>query len=1219
MRSIITQRTTCNSAILSFFLILYTFICTTSQHIVDDVGNFTHYKKIRKTRVYTEDTREKQYADTSKSEELQRNGIDFIRECIDPLQIADTNNDQLLSNAEYVTFVDYLSSDILYPDFIDTPSFSDLPLPFVNNIFDLANDVCVRVFQLDSSTDVSTICGKPDNALDVTGIYQSDTDNINSIRKFYLYHICSNTKILINEYAPSAEPSAQPSLSRAPTISPGESATAEAPFMLSNTMGRNALDIMSSDRRRDIVNALRAVAVDVLVDVNAALAAAATRGLRLRGSSPGRRLTGTVNLEDAYLETMTDETCPSYVQDATARCQNVEGRVTVRVIDTDVTTAIALIEGGIQSGLGQNDLLRRIGFVMAPNPVVAPPGPVPTPTAVTEPAPSPTIRDMAPTTPVTLESGKLPTGAIAGIASGAVALGLFAGIALFINNQRQRGSKLRANNIESTFVTSNRLIEEGRGFGNLGAKAQNGKKRVQVSEFSSLSDGEDHDSSIFRADDPKGRTESSMDSSMESSSNAGSSGWSSSAGMSSLNTASVDSLEHGFVGVTSLARIGKESSIHSKYGGPYVIGDDGDGSNKSYHSDPLEDTTRNRSHLSRLELNNAIEAGNWAAVGATAALLASSESTSASKSLTSNSQSTLTSHERDSRSGGNSVDRARYAELDQLVAASDWEGVVLAAAKYEFESTGGSTNGSISTAGSSSKRGPAGDDSSYASANVSSIGDTSGSYASASEGLNRSNLSLNSNRTDSRSLGSMSGKSSIGTGAGSDSPRKIQRRAEIRLEVEELVRRVVPEEVDNVDEMMRQFRGREEELVETLRTMQERSIAQREREEMRRNAKREARKSVMKSGKTFQGSGGGELGKSLHGSLHGTGARTGLPPVGPRIGGKKNAGPAATTVTGIGVAAAGTAHRKGEADNNQSTNSSASDLSPNGLQQKQSGTDTSKSSPSDTTTASSKMSYNDRIEIERAIEEGDWDAVGAAAIKMGGSSVFSAGENDFASLDSSTIGSDDRESLTSGSKLSSTIGTSHRATELEKLIEKGDWTGVVAAAGSFSAADRHSLGSPHADQGIPTQVKSGSTSGSSSSWRNLFFSGESKIPFGSTNSIPTSSETDALKGRKTSQEEQDALAQADVWSKIARQSKDRGASGAKGASDAADWAISRSLTALQNADQQTTPKTTITKGNPILNESRPMVNPVIASSRRRNQRRKNGGSRSPRSSDGESF
>ena len=51
---------------------------------------------------------------------------------------------------------------------------------------------------------------------------------------------------------------------------------------------------------------------------------------------------------------------------------------------------------------------------------------------------------------------------------------------------------------------------------------------------------------------------------------------------------------------------------------------------------------------------------------------------------------------------------------------------------------------------------------------------------------------------------------------------KSRKKKSIREEVENLVRRVVPEEIDNVDEMMLQFKGREEELVETLRTMQQR-------------------------------------------------------------------------------------------------------------------------------------------------------------------------------------------------------------------------------------------------------------------------------------------------------------------------------------------------------------------------------------------------------------
>ena len=52
-----------------------------------------------------------------------------------------------------------------------------------------------------------------------------------------------------------------------------------------------------------------------------------------------------------------------------------------------------------------------------------------------------------------------------------------------------------------------------------------------------------------------------------------------------------------------------------------------------------------------------------------------------------------------------------------------------------------------------------------------------------------------------------------------------QKQAEIQSEVEALARRVVPDEIDNVDERMKQFKGREDKMIETLRTMQEKSIA----------------------------------------------------------------------------------------------------------------------------------------------------------------------------------------------------------------------------------------------------------------------------------------------------------------------------------------------------------------------------------------------------------
>jgi len=50
------------------------------------------------------------------------------------------------------------------------------------------------------------------------------------------------------------------------------------------------------------------------------------------------------------------------------------------------------------------------------------------------------------------------------------------------------------------------------------------------------------------------------------------------------------------------------------------------------------------------------------------------------------------------------------------------------------------------------------------------------------------------------------------------------RLSKIRKEIEELVRQIIPDEINNVNEMMNQFQGREEELLETLRTMVERRV-----------------------------------------------------------------------------------------------------------------------------------------------------------------------------------------------------------------------------------------------------------------------------------------------------------------------------------------------------------------------------------------------------------
>jgi hypothetical protein len=91
--------------------------------------------------------------------------------------------------------------------------------------------------------------------------------------------------------------------------------------------------------------------------------------------------------------------------------------------------------------------------------------------------------------------------------------------------------------------------------------------------------------------------------------------------------------------------------------------------------------------------------------------------------------------------------------------------------------------------------------------------------------------------------------------------------------------------------------------------------------------------------------------------------------------------------------------------------------------------------------------------------------------------------------------------------------SANRAAELDELIDQGDWTGVVAAAAQFKQDD--------------TKPKAKSN---------------------------------------VSKEEEDALAQAELWTKIAEEKK-KGATDA-GASDAAEWAISRSLSQMKEKEAE---------------------------------------------------
>lgn len=163
--------------------------------------------------------------------------------------------------------------------------------------------------------------------------------------------------------------------------------------------------------------------------------------------------------------------------------------------------------------------------------------------------------------------------------------------------------------------------------------------------------------------------------------------------------------------------------------------------------------------------------------------------------------------------------------------------------------------------------------------------------------------------------------------------------------------------------------------------------------------------------------------------------------------------------------------------------------------------------------------------IEQAVEKGDWQAVGQAAAMMGGGSAVIE-DDSYDGSRSSSISSSLSESRSVSASRDSTLSRdkSERIQHLDNLIAVGDWAGIVAAASQYQAMDEEIAQCPPGDGGAATE------------------------------------------------EERDALAQAEMWRTIAQQSKQDMSLASEGAKEAADWAISRSLAkhstpASTNADQ----------------------------------------------------
>lgn len=915
--------------------------------------------------------------------------VDLEKECVAPMNAADADSNSVLSQNEYIA---YAQSYVTDPN-LNLDAFSNTALSIVLEYNQwtcagycnfLTGDVTIPSNSNRTQPSCLSTCRD--------GIPLEPPENVRPDSfKTYVYNVCVNTIARVKQIENSTDVVDGPTIVTKDVV---------IPFGMANLKNLDAGDIAN-----DAEGSLKQILLPTLSDLFSLVKT------NLFVERLGGRLRRKLELSavETWVKTIDNRSCPGSIQSnyPNALCQHLTGVFTISFPGEDLDTIGSQVSNQAQRYIRDGDFQSLLPDEASDEYI---------------------FYSLEPTT-----GGSFPLFAIVGVAAGAVLIGLFAGRALIVN-RRRRGSQVPDDDLDSDeadFRTS--------------ANITAGSKSIDLEQGESVARGTFGNVDRISLDGSE--------------SDIGSSGWSSSAGMSSLNTgASVDSAE---ILVSSLAAIGAASHVHKKYSTEsknsevYPVR----GNEESSQSESSELNSDSELHLSpgrqerlaisRKDLEKQIEKGDWAAVGATAALLAS-ESRSSVGSISSGFSSEFSASSSSAFSSaisGTSLDRARAAELDRLVEAGDWEGVVLTAAKFEAESDrDDKTEGSVS--GKSS-------------------------FKSAAD----------------RSFANLSGNSpSVSTNL-SDS----LKRAEIRAEVESLVRRVVPDEIENVDEMMTQFKDREEELLETLRTMQERSIAARQREASRRNAKREAKK-LAKEAKKASG--------------------VGLPP---------RSTPSKTTKNGLETESLIKNQDNAHLDVKSDASKDESNLT--------------ESTPH-------------RKALDEAIAAGDWEAVGRTAEQIGELADSSVNTSDFESAAS------DNDLDTSAYLSTQSRHDSDRATELEELIERRDWSGVVAAASRFSVAD--SKEKKATIKSVTDDVDSKSTGSIKSAKRKSIFGGKQN------DDESDQSSNSKILNKNLSKEEKEARAQAEIWNAIAEQSKMKG-SNAIGASDAADWAISRSLKQLMDS------------------------------------------------------
>lgn len=292
------------------------------------------------------------------------------------------------------------------------------------------------------------------------------------------------------------------------------------------------------------------------------------------------------------------------------------------------------------------------------------------------------------------------------------------------------------------------------------------------------------------------------------------SGWSSSAGHSSRGTADDEDLALGKdpaeSGMVVSTATGTARQLHL-YNTPMMDLQEISSQNKSGNESQTEDEedelyTASAAQIDQLE--RAIMVGDWSAVGASvsaveerkermavfdcnariltylhlpqAAFLASSAAPTDSDSgpdISTDVSFVSAQDEWKSRTSASAdwqlaKDTQKAVELDKLIEAGDWEAVISAAAKFESQDD---EDGNISESD---------DDDDDDDQDVTTTATTAGL------------------------------ESSNGEGATSENPSRDQ--------IAALLKQVVPEEMGNLDDMLEQFKGREDDLIETLKAMEQR-------------------------------------------------------------------------------------------------------------------------------------------------------------------------------------------------------------------------------------------------------------------------------------------------------------------------------------------------------------------------------------------------------------